>query len=518
MSYYAGRDRATSSRHIDTGHRRCANVVTVTSAASPTPATAGSNPTGLTAALAAIVGEAHVLVDAELRSAHETDWTGRFHGSTPAVVRPGSLDEVAAIVALCRSLGVGVVPQGGNTGLVGGSVPRRGEVIIDVRRFDTIEQIDPLARQVTVGAGVTLAELQRAAAEHGLRYAVDFGARDTATVGGSIATNAGGNNFLRFGGTRAQLVGIEATLGTGQVVQRLAGLAKDNTGYDLAGLLCGSEGTLGVITRARLQLVAQHACRVTALIGFADLATAIDAVLSVRGRVGSLEAAEIMLDDGVQMVCRSFGLAMPFTRQWPVYVLLEAADDHDPSEVMAVALESLAGSGAGDVAVAGATGDGAARRAALWRYREGHTLALRTLGPTIKLDVTVPLAAIADFMTELPPLVAQHHPQVSTWLFGHIGDGNLHVNLTGHDGADAVVAHDLERIVLSKVVAVGGCISAEHGIGVAKVEWLSLDRSHGEIEAMRAIKRALDPDGVLNPGVLFSSERPISTNDRETPV
>ena len=455
----------------------------------------------LVSALCAAVGRDHVLDDPELAATYFTDWTGRFHGRGAAVVCPGTVEEVAAVVAVCRRYAVGLVPQGGNTGLVGGSVPRDGDVVVHLGRFDTIEPVDRMGRQVTVGAGVRLADLQRAAARQGLRYAVDFGARDTATVGGSIATNAGGINFVRFGGTRQQLMGVEAVLGTGQVVRRLGGLGKDNTGFDLTGLLCGSEGTLGIVTRARLRLVPLHVQRVTALIGVAGVSDAVQLTVALRDQLESLEAAEVMLADGVGLVCTAFDLAAPLPTAWPAYLLVEAAADTDPSDALAAILHTARG--VGDIAVA-APGDGAVRRDALWRYREGHTLALRTAGPTIKLDVTVPLPALAEFMATLPAAVAAHTPGVRTWLFGHVGDGNLHVNLTGHRSDDAAEVHDLEHLVLSTVVAAGGCISAEHGIGTMKAPWLGLDRSADEIAAMRAIKHALDPDNVMNPGVIFS--------------
>jgi FAD/FMN-containing dehydrogenase len=205
---------------------------------------------GQRAALAAIVGDAHVLVDADLRAPYERDWTGRFTGTTPAVVRPGTVEQVAAVVRWCGGEGVALVPQGGNTGLVGGGVPLGGELVMSLRRLDGIGPVDPMAAQLTASAGATLGAVQRAAGDHRMRYAVDLGARDSATIGGTVATNAGGLHVLRHGATRAQVVGIEAVLGDGSVVSHLGGLIKDNTGYDLAGLLCGSEGTLGIVTAA----------------------------------------------------------------------------------------------------------------------------------------------------------------------------------------------------------------------------------------------------------------------------
>ncbi len=451
-------------------------------------------------ALVDALGADAVLADADRCAPYETDWTGAFTGRALAVVRPATREQVGAVVDICRTTRVGLVPQGGNTGLVGAAVPRDGEVVVDLRRFDTIDDVDVTARQVTVGAGVRLAELQRAVEVHGLRYAVDFAARDSATVGGSIATNAGGINFLRFGGTREQVVGVEAVLGSGLVMRRLAGIEKDNTGYDLAGLLCGSEGTLGIVTRARLRLVPLPTHRVTALVGVDSVAAATATLTAVRAAVAELEAAELMLADGIDLVGRAFGWPPPLERAWPAYLLLEAAADHDPTDALAGALGRCAG--VGEVAVAGAD-DGAARRTLLWRHREHHTLALRGLGPVVKLDVTVPLGVLAAFVDGLDATVHDVDPDVALCVFGHLGDGNLHVNLTGHRADDPHAAHDLERAVLTSVVAHGGCISAEHGIGRLKAAWLDLDRSRDEIAAMRAVKAALDPDGVMSPGVLF---------------
>jgi FAD/FMN-containing dehydrogenase len=442
--------------------------------------------------LRSVVGDAHVLTDAASRAPHEVDWTGRFRGSTPAVVRPGSTAEVAAIVHLCRRERVAIVPQGGNTGMVGGGVPLAGEVVVDLRRLDHIGPVDVAARQVTVGAGVTIEALQHAAAAAGLRYAVDFGSRGTATVGGSIATNAGGINVIRHGSTRQQVVGIEAVLGTGDVISRLSGLEKDNTGYHLPSLLCGSEGTLGIITAARLRLVSTHEHRVTALVGFGSVDDAVGAVAAWRASLDSFDAIEIMLADGVAMVCRAFELASPLAQRWTAVVLVEASAHDDPTVAVAAAIAATPE--AGEVAVA--TDD--SQRAALWRLREDHTLAIATIGVPHKFDVTLPISRLGRFMADVPGVVAEVEPAARTWQFGHVGDGNIHVNVTGATGDDDVLDEHVYRFV----VACGGCISAEHGIGTAKARWLHLDRSAAEIGAMRALKRALDPDGVLNPNAV----------------
>ena len=442
-----------------------------------------------------IVGPTHVLTGADDLAPYTTDWTGRFVGHGPAVVRPGSLDEVVAVVQLCRREGIAIVPQGGNTGMVGGGVPLHGELVVSLRRLDRIEPVDAISQQVTAGAGAIVSSLHAAAAAAGLRYAVDFGARGSATVGGSIATNAGGINLIRYGGTREQLVGIEAVLGTGEVVRSMSGLVKDNTGYHWPSLLCGSEGTLGIVTAARLRLVPAAPHRVVAFVAMSSVDAAVDAVAQWRTAIPSLEAAELVFHEGVALVVAEFGVPFPFPTTSPVYVLVEAGAGYDPTEELADAVTAV--DGVVDVAVAS---DGA-RRAALWRLREEHTLAINRVGIPHKFDVTLPQSRLAEFAATVPGVVEQATPGARTWLFGHVGDGNLHVNVTGV-GSDAF---ELDDAVYGLAVALGGSISAEHGIGTAKVRYLPLQRPAGELSAMRAIKSALDPDGIMNPNVLFAS-------------
>ncbi|WP_208028637.1 FAD-binding oxidoreductase [Rhabdothermincola sediminis] len=453
-------------------------------------------PHGLDAALdrvAGIVGSQHVVVDPDVTRPYRVDWTGRFHGTTPAVIRPGNVEELAEVVRVCADARVAIVPQGGNTGLVGGGVPLEGELVLSTRRLSALGEVDELAGQVTAGAGVTISTLHERARAAGLEYPVDLAARDSATVGGTIATNAGGLHVIRWGGTRAQLRGIEAVLADGSVVRHLAGLPKDNTGLDLAGLLCGSEGTLGVVTAARLALVPHLPERVVALAGFEDLRAAVAAVARVRRGLSCLDAAEVFFAEGLSLVCEVEGLREPFRRSWPVYVLLEASDHEDPTERMSWVL--AAAGVTGDVAV----GTDARTRAELWAYRERHTSAINTLGPPHKLDLSLPLPMLPDFVARLPGVVARHAPGARTWLFGHIGDGNLHVNITGTAPDD----EEVDGIIFRMVASCGGSISAEHGIGTAKKRWLHLNRSAAEVRAFRSIKRALDPRGVLNPNVLL---------------
>ncbi len=437
-----------------------------------------------------------VITDPDVTTSYTTDWTGRFAGRSPAVVRPGTAEEVAGVIGVCRELGVALVPQGGNTGLVGGGVPLQGEVVLSLRRLHSLEPVDTGAGQVTAGAGVALSALHQAAAACGWAYGIDLASRESATVGGTVATNAGGIHVLRYGDTRAQVLGVEAVLGTGAVITHLSGLVKDNTGYHLPGLLCGSEGTLAVVTAARLRLVPAAPCRTVALIAFPAVTRAIDASSLLRRSLPTLEACELFLGRGLELVCSAMQLPMPFPTMYPVYLLAEVADRSDPTDTMAEAVDSL--EDVLDVLVA----TDAWRRSELWRYREAHTEAINTLGSPHKLDVTLPLGSLADFIDRVPDTVQSIDPAARTWLFGHVGDGNVHVNLTG-------MAPDDDRVdegVLDMVAALGGSISAEHGIGVAKKRWLSLSRSDAEIAAFRSIKRALDPDGVLNPNVLLPPE------------
>ena len=442
--------------------------------------------------LEGIVGAAHVLTDPSMTEPYRVDWTRRFSGWTPAVVRPSSTPEVAEVLRCCAASRVAVVPQGGNTGLVGGSVPLRGEVVVSLQRLTEQSEVDADVGQVTAGAGVAIGALQQVARASGWDYGVDWGARDAATVGGSIATNAGGSRVARYGDTRAQLVGVEAVLADGSVVSHLGGLIKDNTGYHLPSLLCGSEGTLGVVTAARVRLVPLLRERVVALLGFAAIARALDASATLRRTLPSVEAIELFFDDGLDLVCSTFSLARPFGTAAAAYLVVECADRVDPSEAFAAAVDGVE---AIDVAVGVSADD----RAALWRYREAHTEAINLMGPPHKLDVTLPARALAAFVTDVRRRAGDALPNAKVWLFGHAADGNLHVNVTGVEPGDDRV----DEIVLTLVAELGGSISAEHGIGTAKKQWLHLSRSPAEIAAMRSIKRALDPQGILNPNVLL---------------
>jgi FAD/FMN-containing dehydrogenase len=448
---------------------------------------------GLLRRLREIVGPEHVLTDGDATAPYCVDWTGRFRGATQAVLRPGGTAEIAAVVALCREHRVGLVPQGGNTGLVGGSVPLAGELVLSLRRLSAIEGVDARGGQLTAGAGVTVAGVQQAARAAGWAYGVDFASRATATVGGSIATNAGGLRVLRYGDTRAQVVGVEAVLGDGSVVSHLGGLVRDNSGYHLPSVLCGSEGTLGVVTAARLRMVPPAPERAVALVAFDTIEAAVRAAADLRHDVPTLEAAELFLAGGLDLVCDVASVPPPFRARHIAFLLAEAAGQRSPVGDLTAAVDSL--EGVADVALA----VDPAGRAELWLYREGHTEAINTLGPPHKLDVALPADRLAEFLRRSPEVVAAVAPGASTWLFGHAADGNVHVNVTGLPPEDQRVDDSVLRLAAD----FGGTISAEHGIGTAKRAYLGLNRSAAEVAAFRALKRALDPDGILNPNVLL---------------
>ena len=446
----------------------------------------------LAADLERVVGSGHLVTDPGLREGYERDWTGRFGGRAECVVRPADTAQVAAVLAACRGHHAALVPQGGNTGLVGAGVPRGGEVLLSLTRLDEVGEVDAATAQVSVGAGVTMAALQQAAATAGFEAGIDFAARDSATVGGLVACDAGGARALAHGTARARVAGLEAVLADGTVVERMHGLLKDNAGYPLPSLLVGSEGTLGVITAVRWRLVPQRRARVAALVPLASLDAADDTLAVLRRELPSLEAADFFTDDGLSLVLEHTGREAPVQPRAPAYVVLECAARADPTEELAAGLEAA---GIEDAVVA----DDTASREALWQFREAHTEAIAAQGVAHKMDVGVPLARLAEFLSRAPGVVAEHAAGPRTILFGHLGDGNVHVNVLGLEGGNEAV----DVAVLELAAELGGTISAEHGVGVAKAAHLGLVRSHEEIEAMRAVKRALDPDGLLNPGAVL---------------
>jgi FAD/FMN-containing dehydrogenase len=444
----------------------------------------------LTTDLAAAIGTAQVLTDPELVAGYTTDWSRRYTGTAQCVTRPGTTAEVAEVIRICARHQVPIVPQGGNTGLVGASVPSRGGVVLSTRRLRRLDPVDALAAQVTAGAGVTIAELQAHAAAAGLEYGVSLASRESATVGGTIATNAGGVHTLRYGGTRAQLLGVEAVLADGRVISRLGGVEADNSGYDLSQLVAGSEGTLAVVTAARLRLRAAEPHAATVLAGLDGIEAAAQAQAAIRAQVPGVRAAEYFEAAGLALVLAHTGLPAPLPRAYPSYLLAEVGGPPEDAERLAE-IPLLA-----DAAVA----VDRAGSAALWAYRERHTESISAVGIPHKLDIAVPVARLAGFRGELDEVIKAAAPGASAIVFGHIAVGNLHVNVLGPAPDDLAV----DEAVLRLAAAHGGTISAEHGIGRAKVPWAGLNRTAEERSVMQAIKAALDPAGRFNPGVLFS--------------
>lgn len=455
----------------------------------------------LEADLREAVGDRQVLVDPSVTASFETDWTRRFTGRARCVVRPADTGQVALVLQICGRHGVAVVTQGGNTGLVGGGVPVDGEVVLSTARLRQIGPVDDVSGQVTLGAGVTVTAIQQAVRPMGLDFGVDFAARDSATIGGLVSTNAGGERILRYGSTRQQVVGLEAVLADGSVVSRLEALPKDNTGYDLAGLLTGAEGTLAVITAVRVRLWPLLTHRTVAVLALDSTSSALAALAALKPRLGSLEAAELFLADGLELVMRHTGLPAPIPGDHPAYLLVECADRVDPGEVMLAALEEVSGLVPGLVDIV--MGEDARSREGLWRYREAHTESINAAGVPVKLDVAVPHAQLERALQELPSVVARVAPGARTIIFGHLNEGNLHVNVLGGQDDHSFDDHAVTDAVLTYVASLHGSISAEHGVGRAKTEWLSLSRSPAEIAAMRSVKAALDPGSLLNPGVIF---------------
>ena len=441
-------------------------------------------PDALLRSIAAVVGAPHVLTG-DATAGFAVDWTRRFQGHTPAVVRPRDTAEVAVVLALCSQAGIAVVPQGGNTGLVGGGVPLHGEIVLSLSRLTQLSPVDLEAVQVTAGAGVTLQQV--ADAHPSLDLGILIASRDSATIGGAIATNAGGLRVLRYGPMRAQLRGIEAVLADGTVVSHMAGLVKDNTGYDYPSLLAGSEGTLAVITQARLQLVPRPRKLVTALVGLTSLEELHSLARQAVRDVPGLVSAEFFTSTGLDILIEHAGLMPPLPVHTETYLLLEACGT-DALDDLATILPDRPT----------AVGESTADRARLWAYRERHPEAAGFLGIPIKLDVSVPAAQWVHLASSVADVVADVDPEAKVITYGHVADGNVHVNVIPAIAADG--RH--ENAVFSFVASLGGSISAEHGIGALKARWLLLARSESELALFARIRSALDPTGTLNPHIL----------------
>ncbi len=430
---------------------------------------------------------------------HLEEWRSKYKGRSPLLLKPATTIEVSALLAICHESGTPIVPQGGNTGLVGAQIPFDGEVVLSLTRMNRIRAIDSAAHAITVEAGVVLAAVQKAADDTGLLFPLSLAAEGSATIGGNLSTNAGGVQVLRYGMARDLVLGLEVVLADGRVLDLLRSLRKDNTGYDLKQLFIGAEGTLGVITAAALKLFPRPAIRATAFAAVPSPAAAVALLATMQAATGGLVSAfEIVPRIGIELVTAHIpGTRDPLAAPSPWYVLVEATSA-SAFDLNAVFEASLAG--ATDAAIAA----NESQRAQFWALRENMSEAQKREGASIKHDISVPVSAIPAFLEKATADVLKAVPGARPVSFGHIGDGNIHFNFSAPKGGDqqAFLARweEIQRIVHDLVHGFGGSISAEHGIGVQKRDQLVRYKSEAELDVMRALKHALDPKNILNPG------------------
>ena len=461
-------------------------------------------------ALAKIVGQEHVLTG-EAAQPYLVDWRGRYRGKAQAVVRPGSTDEVAAVIGHCVEQGVPVVTIGGNTGLCGGATPDNSgdAVMLSTARLNKVRSIDTDNDTMTVEAGCILQNVQEAAREAGRLFPLSLAAEGSCTIGGNLATNAGGTQVLRYGNARELTLGLEVVTAEGEVWDGLRGLRKDNTGYDLRDLFVGSEGTLGIITAATLKLYPLPVAQRTAMLAFASLEDSVTFLSRARQGFGAaLTGFEVMAGPVLHAVVRLFtDQRIPFegeSANSPWFALLELSDsesaEHAESrfeEVLGQAIEQ-------GLLLDAAIAQSVAQSKAFWHLRESIPLAEAELGKSVKHDVSIPISRIAEFVEVTNKALQTKFPGINNVVFGHLGDGNLHYNVAPGEGqaeGDILAMQpQIYELVHDSVATFNGSISAEHGIGQLKVNELTRYKSGLELKLMRQIKQALDPKGVLNPG------------------
>ncbi|WP_353952291.1 FAD-binding oxidoreductase [Knoellia sp. S7-12] len=464
-------------------------------------------PGGVLALLLEALGPTGVLTDPADIAPYVSDWTGTLHGRSPAVLRPSSTVEVAAAVRICAEAGVAIVPQGGNTGLCGGAVPGGPgvQVVLSLGRMRRVRAVDPVGDTMTVEAGVVLATAQEVAASAGRLLPLSLGSEGSCTVGGTIATNAGGTAVLRYGMMRELVLGLEVVLADGRVWDGLRVVRKDNTGYDLKQLFIGAEGTLGIVTAAVLRLFPATPQRATAWVALPDVSAAVALLGVVRERAaGSLTTYELVSREALDMVLSHLpGTRDPMPGSHPWYGLVELAGPAsavDLDETLEMALGEAVDRG---LVLDAVVASSPAQREGLWRLREGVSEAQRIEGPSLKHDVTLPIGDLADFVADAGALVEARLPGVRLVTYGHVGDGNLHYNLSGPVSGDPeaflALHHRLTEVVYDAVARRGGSISAEHGVGTTKRDAIAAVKSEVELDLARAVKHALDPGGVMNP-------------------
>jgi FAD/FMN-containing dehydrogenase len=458
----------------------------------------------LVARFRAIVGDKYAVTDAADIAPYVTEERDLFHGRSPLVLRPGSTAEVAAICKLASEHRIALVPQGGNTGLVGGQTPHHGEVVISMRRMDKIREIDAASNTMTCEAGVVLQIAQQKAAEVDRLFPLSLGAEGSCTIGGNLSTNAGGTAALAYGVAREMALGLEVVLADGRILNGLSKLKKDNTGYDLRNLFIGAEGTLGIITAATLKLFPKPRAIETALVGLQSPHEALKLLaISQNEAAGSLTSFELLSDISIDFSVRhGIDIRNPMASQHPWYVLMELSSSREDARD---ALESILAQGLDDGIVDDAViAASLSQRQAFWKLRDEMSAAQKPEGGSIKHDISVPVAAVPDFIAEANAAVVKLIPGSRPVPFGHLGDGNIHYNVSQPIGANAADFlarwHDVNAVVFSIVLRMGGSISAEHGIGVLKRDELPGVKDKVAIELMRSIKAMLDPLGIMNPG------------------
>ncbi|MCE1235436.1 MAG: FAD-binding oxidoreductase [Hyphomicrobiales bacterium] len=457
--------------------------------------------------LAAIVGAKHVLADAHTIEPYLKEPRGLYLGATPCVVEPKTTAEVAAVLAFANEAGLKIVPQGGNTGLVGGQIPSGAgdEIVLSLRRMDAIREVDPISDTMTVEAGVTLLRAQEAAEAVDRLFPLSLAAEGSCTIGGNVSTNAGGTQVIAYGNTRALVLGVEVALADGRVMNLLGKLRKDNTGYDLKQLFIGSEGTLGVVTAAVLEMAPRPKGFGTAMVAVADPAGAVALLESGKKTFGkSLTGFELMPRFGLDLVVKHLpGARDPLADRYDWYVLVEVSATEE--EGVGEELEAWLGAGMEDGVVLDAVIAGSLdQRAQLWRLREAMSEVQGLEGGSIKHDVSAPIASVPEVIAEGIRVAEAFIPGIRPVPFGHLGDGNIHFNFTQPIDADKAAYLDqwdaLNEKVHAVVLAHGGSVSAEHGIGALKRHLLAEVKDPVALEVMRAVKSALDPKGTLNPG------------------